>query len=57
MCQKFAYHDDIYSSIAKVKEKFTNVIVGSKIEGYIQYYSIQPFIVRLCTKVDAEYFH
>ena len=51
------HHDDIYLSIAKVKEKFTNEIVGSKIKGYIWYYSIQPFIVGLWTEVDVEYFH
>ena len=43
------HHDDIYLSIAIVKEKFTNEIVGSKIKGHIQYYSIQPFIVGLWT--------
>ena len=51
------YHDDIYLSIAKLKEKFTNEIVGSKIKGYIQYYTIQPFIVGLWNEVDVEYFH
>ena len=34
------HHHDIYLSIGKVEEKFTNEIFGSKIEGYIQYYSI-----------------
>ena len=51
---RFQHHDDIYLSIAKVKEKFTNEIVGSKIKGYIQYYSIQPFIVGLWNEVDVE---
>ena len=51
------HHHDIYLSIRKVEEKFTNEIFGSKIEGYIQYYSIQPFIVELLTEVDVEYFH
>ena len=51
------HHHDVYLSIGKVEEKFTNKIVGSNIEGYIQYYSIQPFIVGLWTEVDVEYFH
>ena len=40
-----------------MKEKFTNEIAGSKIKGYIQYSSIQPFIVGLWTVVYLEYFH
>ena len=50
-------HDDICLSIAKVKEKFTNEIAGSKTKGCIQYYSIQPFTVGLWTEVHVEYFH
>ena len=45
------HHDDIHLSIAKTKEKFTNEIVWSKIKGYIQYYSIQRFIVGLWAAV------
>ena len=51
------HHDDIYLIIAKVKKKITNEIVRSKIKGYIQHYSIQPFIVGLWAQVDVEYFH
>ena len=47
--ENLQHHDDIYLSIAKVTEKFTNEIAGSKIKEYIQYYSIQPFIVGLWT--------
>ena len=51
------HHDDIYLSIAKVKEKSTNGITGSKIKEYIQYYSIHLFIVELWPEEDVEYFH
>ena len=46
-----------FISIAKVKEKFINEIVRSKVKGYIQNYSIHPFIVGLWTEGNVEYFH
>ena len=51
------HQDDTYLSIAKVKETFTNEIVGSKMKGFMQCYSIQSFIVELWTEEDVEYFH
>ena len=50
-------YKEILQQYSKSKKEIINEIVGSNIKGYIQYYSIQPFIVELWTEVDVRYFN
>ena len=50
-------HENIFTSLINLKEKYLSKFDYNKIKGFIQYFSMQPFVVGLSNEKDIDMFH
>ena len=50
-------HENIFISLMNLKEKYLSQFDYNKIKGFIQYFSMHPFVIGLWTEKDIDMFH
>ena len=50
-------HENIFLSIMELKEQCISEFDYTKIKGFVQFFSLEPFVVGLWTEKDVDIFH
>ena len=50
-------HKNIFLSIMELKEQYISEFDYSKMKGFVQFFSLEPFVVGFWTEKDVDIFH